>query len=209
MMSMSGQVLFSLAGLSAIVSAVVTVSQRTPLRAAVALLVHVLSLAALYLTLHAHLLAAIQLLVYAGAIVVLFVFVIMLIGPGAIDRTPDAKISTGKLLGGAVMFLLAGSIAAQVGHALATFPGIPACPEGRAECGQFGGVEALARSIYVDAVVPFELVSVLLLVAIVGAVAVARGRTDAEKKASDPAELDPRPRSADPTTDPSGITPAE
>jgi hypothetical protein len=81
---------------------------------------------------------------------------------------------------------------------------------GLAECGQFGGVDALANAIYVGAAIPFELVSVLLLVAIVGAIAVARGHTDAEKKAKDPAELDPRPRSADPNaTDPSGITPAE
>ncbi len=211
-MSLGGQMLFAVAGLIAIMSAVLTVTQRSPLRAAVALLVHVVSLAGLYLTLHAHLLAAIQLLVYAGAVVVLFVFVIMLIGPGALDVKPDQRGLMVKLLGGATIVMVAGAIAAQVGHAVGVFPSLPGCPDGTSagECGQFGGVDALANAIYVGAAIPFELVSVLLLVAIVGAIAVARGHTDSEKKAKDPAELDPRPRSADPNSpDPSGITPAE
>ena len=90
-MSTSGEFLFMVAGLVAVVSAVLTVTMRTPLRAALTLLVHVISLAGLYLSLHAHLLAAIQMLVYAGAVVVLFVFVIMLIGPGVMDKRTDDK----------------------------------------------------------------------------------------------------------------------
>lgn len=212
-MSVGGQLLFAFSALLAVISAVLTITQRSPLRAAVALLVHVISLAGLYLTLHAHLLAAIQILVYAGAVVVLFVFVIMLIGPGALDVKPDQRGLMVKLLGGATIVMVAGAIAAQVGRASAVFPGLPACIDGESanlagECGQFGGVDALGAAIYVGAAVPFELVSVLLLVAIVGAIAVARGQTDAEKKAKDPVELPPRPRSAEPgATDPSGITP--
>ena len=61
----------------------VTISARRPLRAAIGLLVHIISLAGMFLTLNAQLLAALQLLVYAGAVVVLFVFVIMLIGPAS------------------------------------------------------------------------------------------------------------------------------
>jgi hypothetical protein len=90
-LSTSGQVLFVVAAIIALVSAVVTVTQRSPLRAAMGLLLHIVSLAALYLSLHAHLLAAIQMLVYAGAVVVLFVFVIMLIGPGALSSRPDER----------------------------------------------------------------------------------------------------------------------
>ncbi|GAB4200560.1 MAG: NADH-quinone oxidoreductase subunit J [Sandaracinaceae bacterium] len=209
-MSISGQLLFAIAGLVAIVTAVLTVSQRSPLRAAVSLLVHVISLAGLYLTLHAHLLAAIQLLVYAGAVVVLFVFVIMLIGPGAMETARDQRGLMLKTLGGATVTLVAGAIAFQVGEALAPLGAVPGCAEGQADCQEFGGVDALSQAIYVGAAIPFELVSVLLLVAIVGAIAVARGHTDAEKKAKDPVELDPRPRSADPAAvDPSGQTPAE
>ncbi len=214
-MSLGGQLLFALSGFIAVLAAVLTVTQRSPLRAAVALLAHVISLAGLYLTLHAHLLAAIQMLVYAGAVVVLFVFVIMLIGPGALDSKPDQRGLMVKLAGGALVLMIAGVLGAQVGRAVGAFPGLPGCGEGEAltqagECGQFGGVDALSDAIYVGAAIPFELVSVLLLVAIVGAIAVARGHTDAEKKAKDPVELDPRPRSADPNaSDPSGITPAE
>jgi NADH-quinone oxidoreductase subunit J len=65
-----GELVFLICAIFALVSAVLTVSMRSPLRAAVALLAHVGSLAGLYLSLHAHLLAAIQLLVYAGAVVV-------------------------------------------------------------------------------------------------------------------------------------------
>ena len=91
-MSGGGQLIFLLCAVVAIVTAVLTVSLRSPLRAAVSLLAHILSLAGLYLTLHAHLLAAIQLLVYAGAVVVLFIFVIMLIGPSAMPASKDRRL---------------------------------------------------------------------------------------------------------------------
>lgn len=195
-MSTGGQLLFAIMSLVAVVSAVLTVAQRSPLRAAVSLLVHVISLAGLYLTLHAHLLAAIQMLVYAGAVVVLFVFVIMLIGPGAMETTRDQRGLMVKILGGAMLALMAGAIAFQVGEATATFEGIPGCPDGGSECNQFGGVNALGTAIYVGAAIPFELVSILLLVAIVGAVAVARGHTDEEKKSADK-PLPARPAPAD------------
>ena len=67
----------------AIVSAVATVAFRNPIRNAVGLFVHVLALAGLYITLSAHFLTAVQLIVYVGAVVVLFVFVIMLLGPAS------------------------------------------------------------------------------------------------------------------------------
>ena len=78
-----GATLFVVTAIFAMAGALMTISARRPLRAAIGLLVHIISLAGMFLTLNAHLLAALQLLVYAGAIVVLFVFVIMLIGPAA------------------------------------------------------------------------------------------------------------------------------
>jgi hypothetical protein len=61
---------------------------------------------------------------------------------------------------------------------------IEGCPEGSgAECQQFGGVEAFSRALYVDGAMPFELISILLTIAIVGAIAVARGRTAEEVEA--------------------------
>jgi len=78
-----GATLFVVTAIFAMAGALITISARRPLRAAIGLLVHIISLAGMFLTLNAHLLAVLQLLVYAGAIVVLFVFVIMLIGPAA------------------------------------------------------------------------------------------------------------------------------
>ena len=204
-MSTSGEILFLVCGLIALVSAVLTITNRTPLRAAIALLVHVVSLAGLYLSLHAHLLAAIQLIVYAGAVVVLFVFVIMLMGPGAMGSVPGHESRAPgdahrgwvvKAFGAGMIVLVVGAIAFSIGEATATTIDIPGCPDGDAECGQFGGVNALSHEIYRNGAVPFELLSILLLVAIVSAIAVARGRTADEKKTIDDLEsikLSPRP----------------
>jgi NADH-quinone oxidoreductase subunit J len=187
-MSTGGEMLFLLCGLAALVTAVLTVTMQNPLRAAISLLVHVLSLAGLYLTLHAHLLAAIQLIVYAGAIVVLFVFVIMLIGPGAMETRKDTRGWVVKTVGAGLIALVAGAITFSVGEATAVTVGIPMCADGDPDCVQFGGVSALARAIYIGAAIPFELVSILLLVAVIAAVATARGRTAEQKDAVDPIE---------------------
>ena len=80
-MSTAGFLLFLFSAVLAIIGAVITVASMRPLRAAMGLLLHVVALSALYLTLNAHLLAVLQLLIYAGAVVVLFVFVILLLGP--------------------------------------------------------------------------------------------------------------------------------
>ncbi len=206
-MSTMGQVLFAVCGVLALVTAITTITQRTPLRAAMALLGHILALAGLYITLHAQLLAAIQLIVYAGAVVVLFVFVIMLIGPGALDRPPDERGVRTKIIGAATVAMLTGAIAFQVGEATAPLTTIHTCPEGAGDCVEFGGVAALSHAIFVGAAVPFELVSMLLLVAIIAAIAIARGvhagerRSEvegvdmAEKLPIRPTVLDPLPAS--------------
>lgn len=189
-MGTTGQVMFALCGVLALLTAIITITQRTPLRAAMALLGHILALSGLYVTLHAHLLAAIQLLVYAGAVVVLFVFVIMLIGPGAIDSTSDERGIRTKIIGAATVALLSGAIAFQVGEATAPPTPIPTCAPGAADCVDFGGVEALAHSIYVNSAVPFELVSMLLLVAIIAAIAIARGVHAGERGTETTARFD-------------------
>jgi NADH-quinone oxidoreductase subunit J len=212
-LSRSGQLLFLMAGVVALASAIATVTQRSPLRAAMGLLLHIVSLAALYLTLHAHLLAAIQMLVYAGAVVVLFVFVIMLIGPGAISSAPNERGVSTKIIGGATIALVAGSIAFQLGAVEFGRVMIPSCAEGAVGCIEFGGVDALSHAIFIDAAVPFELVSVLLLVAIIVAIAVARGihpgetgEIESDAKATTRPVLPIRPRTADPLP---GEQPAE
>lgn len=182
-MSSGGELVFVVCAIVAIVAAVLTVSLRSPLRAAMALLTNILSLAALYLTLHAHLLAAIQLLVYAGAVVVLFVFAIMLIGPSATSQAVEPKGVMIRTAAAALMAMVGGAVAFGVAAVSRPYVDLDQCDGRVAECGQFGGVEALGSAIYRDAVVPFELVSVLLLVAIIAAVAVARGHSPEEKRA--------------------------
>lgn len=207
-LSTSGQVLFVVSAILALVSAVATVTQRSPLRAAMGLLLHIFSLAGLYLSLHAHLLAAIQMLVYAGAVVVLFVFVIMLIGPGALSSRPDQRGVSAKIVGGATIAMVAAAIAAQVGATDFGHVLIESCAPDAAGCTEFGGVDALSQAIFVDAAVPFELVSVLLLVAIIVAIAVARGVHPGERAGVEtdedlrgPKKLPIRPRTADPVAD--------
>lgn len=181
-MSGTGELVFLVCGLIATLSAVLTVSQKSPLRSAVALLANVVSVAGLYLTLHAHLLAAIQLLVYAGAVVVLFVFVIMLIGPTPKPTKPRGLMV--RIGAGALMAMLGASLAFGVASPLGReYVDIDQCRGAAAECGQFGGVDALSTALFQQSAVPFELVSVLLLVAIVAAVAVARGHSPEEKQA--------------------------
>lgn len=190
-MSFGGTLLFAVCAAIAIGGAVATVSVRNPLRGAMALLIHIIALAGIFLTLHAHLLAALQLLVYAGAVVVLFVFVVMLIGPSAEVSHPLAEKPSGgrsgvlaKTAGAALTLVMTAAIGAQLLAIRGSYTNIDPCPAGTsAECGQFGGVTALGTAIYREGAVPFELISVLLTVAVVGAVAVARGRTKQEQAA--------------------------
>jgi NADH-quinone oxidoreductase subunit J len=181
-MSTIGTLFFAISAAVAVLAAFGTIASRTPIRAAMSLLAHILSLAGLYLSLHAHLLAAMQLIVYAGAVVVLFVFVIMLIGPTEEPRTPGIHGAIPRMLGLCMMAAVGISIASAVGHLEPAAPTIEGCPPGVAECAQFGGVKGIAAVLYKDAAVPFELVSILLLVAILGAIAVARGRSLAESR---------------------------
>lgn len=199
-MSFTGELLVLLCGIAALVTALGTVALRSPLRAAMSLLAHIISLAGLYLTLNAHLLAAIQMLVYAGAVVVLFVFVIMLIGPSALGSPPDQRGLVVKTVGAAVIAMTMGTVAFGVAAAGNDVPrpDIALCEGGAAECRQFGGVDAVSEALYVQGAIPFELVSMLLLVAILAAMAVARGASVAEKKAIDPTTLPVRPTVLDP-----------
>ena len=163
-----GTVLFVSTSILAIAGALMTISSRRPLRAAIGLLIHIISLAGMFLTLNAHLLAALQLLVYAGAIVVLFVFVIMLIGPAS-----EVGPIEGRLASRTLSIAMTIAIVLAVATTVAYFD----APWGQV-ADDFGTVEALGMAIYKQALVPFEVISITLLVAIIGAIAVARSRTE-------------------------------
>lgn len=155
----------------AIAGALSVVIARNPIRSAMGLLLLILSVAGLFIALNAQFLAAIQLIVYAGAIVVLFLFVIMLLGPMATPPS-DRRGLTARVFGGG-LFALAGlgalTAVARAGASAHATP-LPKVPE------SFGGIDAMGSVFFSDALVPFELSSALLMVAVIGAVAVARGR---------------------------------
>jgi len=162
-------IFFGFCTLMVLVGGVITVAARNPIRGAMGLLATIVGIAGTYLQLSAEFLAAIQIMVYAGAVVVLFLFVIMLLGPAA-TGDGDTRGWSSRYLG-AGLFLL-GSAAALFllrGVSTALSPMPPASPV-------LGSIEGLGRELFTVGLVPFEISSVLLLVAVVGAVAVARGR---------------------------------
>jgi NADH-quinone oxidoreductase subunit J len=167
----AGVLIFALSTVVCLAGALVTVAAKNPIRGAVGLLATILGIAGLFLKLEAQFLAAIQLIVYAGAVVVLFVFVIMLLGPDAgsdTDRRGRGKIARtfgALLVGGSAIWALF-LFMAQAGSA--TRFGAPAAGHGT--------VEAVGTLIFTKGLVPFELATVLLIVAAVGAIGVARSR---------------------------------
>jgi len=165
----AGNIFFVFCALVALVGALAVVTARSPIRSAVGLLATILGIAGLYLMLNAQLLAAIQLIVYAGAVVVLFVFVIMLIGPDPGDSEQGARSPVARGLAAVLLVAAAGGGMSAVAGTITPAVFGPA-PVGH------GAVETLGKTIYSSGLVPFELATALLLVAIVGAVAVARGQ---------------------------------
>lgn len=158
-------VAFVLLAVMALASAVGTIIQRSPIRSAVALFAHILSLAGLYMTLSAHFLMAVQLIVYVGAVVVLFVFVIMLLGPDA-DAADDGAGRAPRTVGGVAF----GAVGIAMAITLMKFH-----PERLERPLAFGTLREIGGYLFGPAKLPFEFASVLLTAAMVGAFAVARG----------------------------------
>jgi NADH-quinone oxidoreductase subunit J len=140
---------------------------RNPVNAAISLVVAFFFLAGIYVLLVAHLLAFLQVLVYAGAIMVLFLFVIMLLTT-ADDQFAPARM---KMMQAAGVAGAAGVVAVVV-TALSRMGPLPMHVVGA----QFGTVKAVGRLLFTQYLLPFEATSLLLLVAIVGAVVVAKQR---------------------------------
>jgi len=171
-----------------VVSALGCISVRNPVASVMWLVAAMFGLAGIYLLLGAEFIAAIQVLVYAGAIMVLFLFVIMLlnIGQGPSDlRSPPMRLV--GLAVGAVLLVELGALArysagriavesdpmglAALGDPTAAFPGAAQALAGTAERGVVGGI---AEPLFTTYLVPFEITSVLLLAAAVGAVVLAK-----------------------------------
>ncbi len=154
------------------VSALLCITRRNPVSSALWLVVTLFSLAALFVLLDAQFLAVLQVLVYAGAIMVLFLFVIMLLNlgrPGPSDIKGPVAVGVGVVLAGALLFLLRPLSQVTLSSTITLPPGsVPALQQ------QQGIVGAVANPLFGTYLIPFEIASVLLLAAIVGAVVLAK-----------------------------------
>ena len=167
----AGNVFFVFCVLVSLVGALATVLSRNPIRGAVGLLATILGFAGLFLKLHAQFLAAIQLIVYAGAVVVLFVFVIMLLGPDAgASGENAARARTSRLLSGALLAVLAVITIVMLARVSDEPTPLGVTPV------EHGTVEAVGGLLFTKGIIPFELATALLIVAVVGAIGVARSR---------------------------------
>ena len=156
-------VFFILFGAIATGGAIMVVTRRHPMASALYLILTLFAVAALFVLRQAHFLAAIQVIIYAGAVVVLFIFVIMLINVPE-DRLPVERTTALRVLGviaAGLLILESAVIARRFG-----MPKLPAADS--------GSVEAVGRALFTDYLLAFEITSVLLLAAVIGAIALAK-----------------------------------
>lgn len=168
---------FVVAAAMVLAGAVGVVVRKHPVHAALSLVMTLFGIAVLFIAQDAHFLAAVQVIVYAGAIVVLFLFVIMLLG---VDNAEDMHIEP---------FRVQRPVAAVIGTALVTMIGlaiivsrkaaVPVVTQSQAVQDAAldphdGNIRALARDVFSDHVLAFELTSVLLVIAVVATVMLAR-----------------------------------
>jgi NADH-quinone oxidoreductase subunit J len=171
----AGNFLFALCTIACLAGAIVTVSAQNPIRGAMGLLTTIFGIAGLFLKLRAEFLTAIQLIVYAGAVVVLFVFVLMLLGADARAPARSGRSGASRLFGGG-LFVLSSAFALFLLGSRATPTGL-----GLASA-DHGTAEAVGRLIFTKGIFAFELATALLIVAVVGAIAVARSRQGSLRK---------------------------
>jgi NADH-quinone oxidoreductase subunit J len=167
------QVLFFLTAIGALAGAIGVVTLRNPFYSVLALVVHLISLGALFLLLRAEFVAAAQVVVYAGAVMVLYVFVVAYVGGGE-DVLPGGN--TLRILGPLMAFALAVELCiAMLGSALKGISG-----KGARYTLGFGTPRHIGTLFLTKYLFPFELASILLLVSAVGAVVLARRRRGLE-----------------------------
>jgi NADH-quinone oxidoreductase subunit J len=152
-----------------VIGAISLIMQRHPIHSALSLIVVMVALAGLYLLMGAEFVAAVQIIVYGGAIMVLFVFVIMLLNAGAEERTNLSRLAgvAGIPLAVALTGLLAASVARSQDAVQAA-----------TQSGATAPSKAVANLLFRDFVYPFELTSFLILVAILGAIVLAAPRSE-------------------------------
>jgi NADH-quinone oxidoreductase subunit J len=161
-------VVFGILAAVALAAGVGVIAQRSAVRSALFLLVNFCCLAGLYILLNAQFVAAVQVIVYAGAVVVLFLFVVMLLGMEGAEEAPDPRRYqwiAAVLLG---VLLLVGIVWAL----------LPAGRETVQALAPTDNVREIGAALLTQFAIPFELASVVLLVAIIGAVVLAKKRLE-------------------------------
>ncbi len=166
--------LFIIFALIAVAAAVGVVVSRKPVYSALFLLLNFVTLAGLYIMLEAQFIAAVQVIVYAGAIVVLFLFVVMLIGGGELTDIRDPQKTLRQRLTAPRIAALVLVLLLLAGMVFGLVTGQLSAAQGSAAAFDHGSAQAIASVLYTDYLLPFELAAVLLLVGLVGAVVLAQ-----------------------------------
>ena len=164
-------IMFYILGFGAVVSSLLMVTNKKPVNAAMCLILTMCLLAGMYALLDAHLIAALQIIVYAGAIMVLFLFVIMLLN----IQEKEGRLAINKVVMQFLSIVTVGGIFILIAN-LATIDN-SLVKVGDMVNG-FGTTKAVGQLLFTNFILPFEIASILLLAAIVGAVILAKRRID-------------------------------
>lgn len=167
---MVAQFLFFFLAIVAIAAAVGLIASRNPVASALWLVLNLFCVAGLYLTMNAAFIGVIQVLVYAGAIMVLFLFVIMLLNLSALPAPQSIDWKLG------VAFVVAMVGLAQLVYVVARGLDLLPVPVAAEEAARTASAEVIGRELFTRYVLPLEIIGVLLLVATIGAVMLAKRR---------------------------------
>jgi len=160
-------ILFFVLAALAVGAAIILIVAREPIHSALSLILVMISLAVLYLLLGAEFISAVQIIVYAGAVMVLFVFVIMLLNAGVEERTDFSKLA--KWVGPVLAFFMIVELGvwlsrSAIGRTVANGP----------DSGTAASTVGLSKMIFQQYLLPFEATSILILIAIIGALVLAK-----------------------------------
>ncbi|HJX52047.1 MAG TPA: NADH-quinone oxidoreductase subunit J [Polyangia bacterium] len=168
--SMAETIAFAILSAGVLAGGIMTITRRNPVSAVMSLVLSFAALAGLFATLSAHFLAVLQILVYAGAIMVLFVFVVMIV-----NREEDTPIARQGLVTRAVGVLAAGYVFYRVAWLVGRERSVPLLAASAAPpVKDFGTVSSVGALLFSDFLFPFEAISLLLLVAVIGGVMLTR-----------------------------------
>ena len=176
---MADKIVFAIAAVACLSGAIGVIAAKNPVHSALSLVGTLFGVAILFVNLGAHFLAAVQVVVYAGAIVVLFLFVIMLLG---VDRAENLE--TEPLPGQRPAAIVVGILALAELFLLARTQWLAgqASVVGPARGGPDPNVDRLAKALFTRYLLPFEATSVLLVIAVIGAVVLARKPLGTERR---------------------------